>query len=123
MTQAQDLPLVVPSFTFRIEPADVERYRAALGASGSAVPLGMALRALTVPSVQKALREMCQGKLPVHLSQDYRLEQPIGVSFDYTCDVCLRVVGENRLHIEQRLTGPTGEVCLRLSSEIALVGP
>jgi len=119
--QAPVARLQIPAFSFRLEAADVEHYRRALGAGGDRIPLGMALRALTSEAVTSALRQVAAGRHPIHVAQDYRAEHPLAAGVDYVCDVQIEAVGESRLRVEQRLSDAAGRTCLTLASEIALV--
>lgn len=123
MPEVQGPRIELAPFTFRIEAAEVDRYRAALGAPGGRVPLGMALRALTSERVLSALGDLAAGFHPIHIAQDYRAEGPLQVGVDYSCVVLLERRGESRLRIEQHIVEPSGRKCLVLASDIALVAP
>lgn len=123
MQQAHGQCIEIPAFTFRITEAEVERYRHALGIAGGRVPLGMALRALTSEPVASALREAAQGRHPIHIAQEYRAESQLRAGIDYVCEVQLQCVDADRLRVEQRLSDPSGCLCLTLASDIALVAP
>jgi len=111
----------LPCFAFRVEEADVERYRRALGAPGARAPLGMALRALAFEAVMSALREAAGGRHPVHVAQEYQVERPLRAGVDYDCRIRVRRVADHRLRIEQRLSDGAGRPCLTLLSEVVLV--
>ena len=121
MDAAGDSAIDIPPFIFRIEHPDVTAYRGALGVAGDRVPFGMALRSLALEPVVLALQTIALGKLPIHIAQDYRAAQPLCADVDYTCNVRLHCVGQDRLRIEQRLSDATGNLCLTLTSDIALV--
>jgi len=101
----------LPSFVFRIQPEDVAAYRSALGAPGARVPFGLALRALMAGPLAST----------VQLSQDYVASLALCPGIDYVCNVHLQTSGDERLRIEQSLVDPSGCICLKLMSEIALV--
>ena len=123
MRQAHGQCIDIPAFTFYLTEAEVERYRHALGIAGGRVPLGMALRALTSEPVASALREAAQGRHPIHIAQEYRAESQLRAGIDYVCEVRLQCVDADRLRVEQRLSDPSGGLCLTLASDIALVAP
>ena len=123
MRQAHGQCIEIPAFTFRITEAEVESYRHALGIAGGRVPLGMALRALTSEPVASALREAAQGRHPIHIAQEYWAEGQLSAGIDYVCEVRLQCVDADRLRTEQRLSDPSGCLCLTLVSDIALVAP
>lgn len=111
----------LPCFAFRVEEAEVDRYRRALGAPGTRAPMGMALRALASETVMSALREATGGRHPVHVAQEYRVERPLRAGVDYACRVRVQRVVEHRLRIEQRLSDEAGRPCLTLLSDVVLV--
>lgn len=119
--RGEELSIDIPSFTFRLERHDVERYRRALGAPGERAPLGMALRALATEAVMSALQETAGGRHPVHVSQSYNVERPLSVGVDYSCRVRVLRTAADRLRIEQALSDGAGRTCLTLSSEVMLV--
>ena len=117
----EELSIDIPSFTFRLEGPDVERYLRALGALGERAPLGMALRALASEAVMSALRQAAGGRHPVHVAQEYRAERPLSAGVAYSCRVRVRSIAEARLRIEQTLSDEAGQACVTLFSEIMLV--
>jgi hypothetical protein len=112
--------LILPTFAFRVEAEEAEAYRRALGVGGGTAMLGMALRAATEDTVMTALTELCRGHLPVHVAQDYRAARPICCGVDYSCDIRLQHLGNDRLRIEQTLRESSGQTCAVLISEIVL---
>jgi hypothetical protein len=48
---------------------------------------------------------------------------PPNAGIDYVCEVRLQCVDADRLRVEQRLSDPSGGLCLTLASDIALVAP
>ena len=112
----------LPSFVLRVQPEEVAAYRDALGAPGARVPFGLALRALMAGPLASAIQDMARGRHVVHLAQDYMATRALCPGVDYVCDVHLQSFGDERLRIEQSLTDPSGCICLKLMSEIALVG-
>lgn len=111
----------LPSFVFRIQPEEVAAYREALGAPGARVPFGLALRALMAGPFAYAVQDMARGRNVVQLAQDYMATLALCPGVDYLCEVHLQSSGDERLRIEQSLTDPSGRICLKLMSEIALV--
>lgn len=113
--------LSISPFVFRIESNAVERYRAALGAAGGGIPLGMAMQALATAPVASALREFAGEKIPLHVSQSYRLSEPLRAGIDYSCEVTISVVSADRLRVEQSLRDANDRTCLAVVSDIAMV--
>ena len=113
--------LVLPPFSFRIEPEHVAAYREALGEPGDRVPFAMALRALASEEVTAALTDMAQGKLCIHLGQDVTAGSDLRAGIAYRCE--LRVIRQsaNELRIEQRLRLESGETAAAFMSGIRLV--
>lgn len=107
---------------FRIAHEDVSAYRAALGVQGERIPAGMAVRALAEQQVASELKAVAAGRIPIHVSQEYRSHRPLLTDVDYVCDVRLQMIGENRLRVEQSLMDPSGNTCMEAVSEVALVG-
>ena len=83
----------------------------------------MALRAASSEPVLAAVREIAGNRHPIHVAQECRAEQPLRAGVDYVCDIRLVVAGADRLRIEQRLSDPSGHLCLTSASDIALVAP
>lgn len=111
----------LPSFVFCIQPEEVAAYREALGAPGVRVPFGMAVRALMGGPLASAVQDIARGRHVVHLSQDCVASLALCPGIDYVCNVHLQTSGDERLRIEQSLVDPSGCICLKLMSEIALV--
>ena len=123
MRQTHGQCIDIPAFTFHLTEAEVESYRHALGVAGRRVPFGMALRALTSEPVASALSKALEGRHPIHIAQEYRAERQLRAGIDYLCEVRLQCVDADRLRVEQRLSDPSGCLCLTLASDIALVAP
>ena len=121
MENVEEQCVDITPFLFRITAEDLETYRRALGVAGERVPFGMALRAVSSETVLSALREMVGSRHPIHISQECRAERPLQIAVDYVCDIRLVAVSADRLRIQQRLSDSHGEVCVTLSSDIALV--
>jgi hypothetical protein len=112
---------IIAPFVFRIETDNVESYRAALGAAGGGIPLGMAMQALAVAPVASALREFLGEKTPLHIGQSYRLSEPLRAGVDYRCQVKISLAPADRLRVEQSLHDTTDQLCLAIVSDIAMV--
>lgn len=121
MEHRSDEIQVIAPFVFRIEAKDVERYRAALGAAGDGIPLGMVMQALATAPVASALRELAGGQTPLHVGQSYRISEPLHAGVDYVCQVRISLVSTHRVRIEQCLRDATDRICLAVASDIAMV--